>query len=121
MKIFGSVNKLINFIVLVVSSKMCNDTPAKTDMWCTILSGKPWKHQATELGLSVYQMAGFDPIKSTNDEALTIFAVGCGADDSSFLQEFLQERQKKQRARVRKDFSFLLLLPRLNSNKCDNK
>lgn len=67
--------------------------------------------QATELGLSVHQMAGFDPVKATSDlvlpdgyEALTIFAVGYDAEDSSFLPEFLQERQNKQRARVRKEF-----------------
>ena len=67
--------------------------------------------QATELGLSVHQMAGFDPVKATSElilpegfEALTIFAVGYAAEDSSFLPEFLQERQKKQKSRVRKEF-----------------
>ena len=70
--------------------------------------------QATELGLSVHQMAGFDPIKATSElilpdgyEALTIFAVGYEADDSSFLPKFLQDRNEKQRARVRKDFSLV--------------
>lgn len=70
--------------------------------------------QATELGLAVHQMAGFDPIKATTElslpegyEALTIFAVGYGADDSSFLPEFLQERQIKQKARVRKEFTLV--------------
>ena len=70
--------------------------------------------QATELGLAVHQMAGFDPDKATNEldlpdgyKALTIFAVGYTAEDSSFLPEFLQERHKKQQARVRKDLSLV--------------
>ncbi len=70
--------------------------------------------QATELGLSVHQMAGFDPIKATQElalpdgyAALTIFAVGYGADDCKFLPEFLQERQEKQKGRVRKDLALV--------------
>lgn len=71
--------------------------------------------QATELGLHVHQMAGFDPIKATQElilpdgySALTIFAVGYAADDSKFLPEFLQERQEKQKARVRKEISLVV-------------
>lgn len=71
--------------------------------------------KATELGLSVHQMAGFDPVKATSElnlpngfEALTIFAVGYAANESSFLPEFLQERQNKQMARVRKEFSLVV-------------
>lgn len=70
--------------------------------------------QATELGLAVHQMAGFDPVKATAElnlpegyTALTIFAVGYAADESNFLPEFLQERQEKQKARVRKDLSLV--------------
>ena len=70
--------------------------------------------QATELGLSVHQMAGFDPIKATNElilpegyTALTIFAVGYAAEEANFLPEFLQERQEKQKARVRKEFALV--------------
>ena len=70
--------------------------------------------QATELGLAVHQMAGFDPQKATNElilpdgySALTIFAVGYAAQESHFLPEFLQERQEKQKARVRKEFSLV--------------
>lgn len=70
--------------------------------------------QATELGLAVHQMAGFDPQKSAADLALpdgfsplTIFAVGYAAEEANFLPEFLQERQEKQRARVRKDLSMV--------------
>lgn len=70
--------------------------------------------QATELGLAVHQMAGFDSIKSTKElilpdgyQALTIFAVGYAAQESSFLPKFLQERQEKQKARVRKEFDLV--------------
>lgn len=70
--------------------------------------------QATEVGLAVHQMAGFDPEKATTDlilpdgyTALTIFAVGYPAQESNFLPEFLQERQEKQKARVRKEFEYV--------------
>lgn len=70
--------------------------------------------QATELGLAVHQMAGFDSIKATKElilpdgyQALTIFAVGYAAQESSFLPKFLQERQEKQKARVRKEFDLV--------------
>lgn len=70
--------------------------------------------QATELGLSVHQMAGFDPVKATDElvlpegyTALTIFAVGYAAQESNFLPEFLRERQEKQKARVRKEFDLV--------------
>lgn len=70
--------------------------------------------QATELGLAVHQMAGFDPDKVNNElvlpegyTALTIFAVGYAADECNFLPGFLQERQKKQKARVRKEIALV--------------
>ena len=70
--------------------------------------------QATELGLVVHQMAGFDSVKATEDlslpesfTALTVFAVGYAADEANFLPEFLQERDEKQKARVRKEMSLL--------------
>jgi len=66
--------------------------------------------QATELGLSVHQMAGFDPAKADTEvkfpegfASLTIFAMGYVAEDISFLPELYQERHEKQRARIRKD------------------
>lgn len=72
--------------------------------------------QATELDLFVHQMAGFDSEKATNElilpdgyTALTVFALGYAADDDSFLPEFLQERNEKQKARVRKEFTQVAL------------
>lgn len=68
--------------------------------------------QATELGLAVHQMAGFDQEMATKDlvlpegyTALTIFAVGYASKESDFLPEFLQKRQETQKARVRKQLT----------------
>lgn len=70
--------------------------------------------QATELGLAVHQMAGFDPEKATTElvlpdgyTALTIFAVGYAAEECTFLPQFLQDRQEKQKARVRKELAMV--------------
>lgn len=66
--------------------------------------------QATELGLHVHQMAGFDLERATNEtvmpegySAITMFAMGYVADDAQFLSTLLQERNEKQKERVRKE------------------
>lgn len=79
--------------------------------------------QATEIGLSVHQMAGFDPIKARNElvlpdgySALTIFAVGYAAQETKFLPEFLQERHEKQKTRIRKELSLVASPAKFKSN-----
>lgn len=66
--------------------------------------------QATEMGLFVHQMAGFDAEKATAETALpegfsvlTMFAMGYETEDLSHLPELYRERHQKQKARVRKE------------------
>jgi nitroreductase len=66
--------------------------------------------QATELGLHVHQMAGFDSQKADVEtqlpegySTLTVFALGYVAENVDFLPQALKERHEKQRARVRKE------------------
>lgn len=66
--------------------------------------------QATDLGLHLHQMSGFNPVKADTEtklpegfSSMTMFALGYLADDVSFLPELYRERNEKQRIRVRKD------------------
>lgn len=66
--------------------------------------------QATELGLFVHQMAGFDAAKATAEtvlpegfSVLTMFALGYEASDLSHLSQLYRDRHEKQKARVRKE------------------
>lgn len=66
--------------------------------------------QATELGLLVHQMSGFDAERATAETllpegftALTMFTVGYEATDLTEFPELYRERHEKQKARIRKE------------------
>lgn len=74
--------------------------------------------QATELGLSVHQMAGFDPVMANKElilpegyTSLTVFALGYMAEVTSFLPQLLQERHEKQKNRIRKAIPHVVSKP----------
>lgn len=72
--------------------------------------------QATEMGLQVHQMGGFDKEKASellhlekeNYEPVTMIAVGFPADEKSFSEEDKKRLQQHKTRKERKEFVFRL-------------